>query len=108
MRLLSFVADDKEWFGAVSGDAVVTLNDRAGHANWRAALAAGAMDAMRKAAKEAKPDCKLADVKFLPVIPQPEKILCAGVNYRAHASEAGRELPQQQSMFIRFTDTLVG
>jgi 2-keto-4-pentenoate hydratase/2-oxohepta-3-ene-1,7-dioic acid hydratase in catechol pathway len=108
MKLLSFVADGREWFGAVSGDGVVTLNARVGHANLRAALAAGAMDAMRKAAKEAKPDRKLADIKFLPVIPQPEKILCAGINYRSHAAETGRELPKQPSMFIRFTDTLVG
>ena len=108
MRLLSFVADGREWFGAVSGDGVVILNDRVGHPSLRAALAASAMDAMRKAVRDAKPDRKLADVKFLPVIPQPEKILCAGVNYRAHASEVGRELPKQPSMFIRFTDTLVG
>ena len=44
----------------------------------------------------------------MPVIPQPNKILCAGVNYRAHAAEVSRELPKQPSMFIRFTDTLVG
>jgi 2-keto-4-pentenoate hydratase/2-oxohepta-3-ene-1,7-dioic acid hydratase in catechol pathway len=108
MKLLSFVAGGKELFGAASGDGVVTLNDRVGQANLRAALAAGAMDAMRKAAKEAKPDRKLADIKFLPVIPQPKKILCAGINYRSHAAETGRELPKQPSMFIRFTDTLVG
>jgi len=42
------------------------------------------------------------------VIPHPEKILCAGINYRSHAAETGRELPKQPSMFIRFTDTLVG
>ena len=108
MKLLSFAADGKEWFGAVSGDGIVTLNDRVGHPSLRAALAAGAMDAMRKAVRDAKPDRKLADVKFQPVIPQPGKILCAGVNYRAHASEVGRELPTQPSMFIRFTDTLVG
>jgi 2-keto-4-pentenoate hydratase/2-oxohepta-3-ene-1,7-dioic acid hydratase in catechol pathway len=108
MKLLSFVADGKELFGAVSGDGVVTLNDRVGHANLRAALAGGAMEAMRKAAREAKPDCKLADIKFLPLIPQPNKILCAGINYRSHAAETGRELPNQPSMFIRFTDTLVG
>ena len=84
------------------------MNDRVGHASLRAALAAGAMDAMRKAAQDAKPDRKLADMKFLPVIPHPEKILCAGINYRSHAAETGRELPKQPSMFIRFTDTLVG
>ncbi len=108
MKLLSFTADGKDYFGAVSGDGVVTLNDKIGQPSLRAALAAGAMDAMRKAARRRKPDRKLADIEFLPVIPHPEKILCAGVNYRAHAAEVGRELPKQPSMFIRFADTLVG
>ncbi len=108
MKLLSFVAGGKECFGAVSGDSVVTLNDAVRQPNLRAALAAGAMDTMRKAAKEHKPDRKLSDIEFLPVIPQPGKILCAGINYRSHAAETGRELPKQPSMFIRFTDTLIG
>ena len=108
MKLLSFVADGRECFGAVSGDGVVILNDKIGQPSLRAALAAGALDAMHKAARDAKPDVKLGAVKFLPVIPRPEKILCAGINYRSHAAETGRELPQQPSMFIRFADTLVG
>ncbi len=108
MRLLSFIADGKECFGAVSGDGVVMLNDKIGQPDLRAALAAGAMAAMRKAAQTAKPDHKLGDIEFLPLIPTPNKILCAGVNYRAHAAEVGRELPKQPSMFIRFADTLVG
>jgi 2-keto-4-pentenoate hydratase/2-oxohepta-3-ene-1,7-dioic acid hydratase in catechol pathway len=108
MKLLSFSADGEELFGAVSGDGVVTLNERVGQPSLRAALAAGAMAAMRKAAQEAKPDRALADITFRPLIPQPNKILCAGVNYRAHAAEVSRELPKQPSMFIRFPDTLVG
>ena len=74
----------------------------------RDALEAGALEGMRTAAAMAKPDFKLADIRFLPVIPNPHKILCAGVNYKSHAAEVGRELPKQPSMFIRFTDTLVG
>jgi 2-keto-4-pentenoate hydratase/2-oxohepta-3-ene-1,7-dioic acid hydratase in catechol pathway len=108
MKLLSFIAGGKECFGAVSGDRVVTLNDKIGRPNLRAALAAGAMGAMRQAAQDAKPDHSLSEIKFLPVIPHPEKILCAGINYRSHAAETGRELPKQPSMFVRFTDTLVG
>jgi 2-keto-4-pentenoate hydratase/2-oxohepta-3-ene-1,7-dioic acid hydratase in catechol pathway len=108
MKLLSFVADGKDCFGAVSGDGVVTLNGKIGQPTLRAALAAGAIEAMRKAVKEAGPDRKLGDIKFLPVIPNPNKILCAGINYRSHAAETGRELPRQPSMFVRFTDTLVG
>jgi 2-keto-4-pentenoate hydratase/2-oxohepta-3-ene-1,7-dioic acid hydratase in catechol pathway len=108
MKLSSFIAAGKACFGAVRGDSVVTLNDKVGQPDLRAALAAGALDVIRQAANEAEPDHKLGDVTFLPVIPRPNKVLCAGVNYRAHAAEVGRELPKQPSMFIRFADTLLG
>jgi 2-keto-4-pentenoate hydratase/2-oxohepta-3-ene-1,7-dioic acid hydratase in catechol pathway len=108
MKLLSFAAGGKDLFGAVSGDGVVTLNERVRQPNLAAALAAGGCEALRQAARGAAPDGKLAEIEFRPVIPQPNKILCAGVNYRSHAAEVGRELPEQPSVFIRFTDTLVG
>ena len=108
MKLLSFAAGGENFFGAVNGDGIVTLNQRLGTDSLEAALRAGSIEAMREAGKNATPDRKLADVKFLPVIPQPRKILCAGVNYRAHAAEIGRDLPKQPSMFIRFADTLIG
>ena len=107
MKLLSFSADGEEWFGALSGDGVITLNDKVGQPNLAAALAADGVEALRQAARGAVPDRKLAEIDFRPVIPQPNKILCAGVNYRAHAAEVSRELPKQPSMFIRFADTLV-
>ena len=108
MKLLSFAADGKDWFGALRDDGVVTLNDKVAQPNLRAALAAGAIDKMRDIAQRTAPDRKLSAIKFLPVIPQPGKILCAGINYRSHAAEMARELPKQPSMFIRFADTLVG
>ena len=108
MKLLSFATDGKEWFGALRDDGIVTLNDKVARPNLRAAFAAGAIDTMRSIAQRATPDRKLADIRFLPVIPQPGKILCAGINYRSHAAEMSREFPKQPSMFIRFADTLVG
>ena len=108
MKLLSFFADGEEFYGAADGNGVITLNKRIGQPTLRAALEAGKIEAMREAASEAKPDRKLADVKFQPAIPSPAKILCASINYRAHAAETGREMPMQPSMFIRFADTLVG
>lgn len=108
MKLLSFAADGKDWFGALRDDGVVTLNDKLAQPDLRAALAAGAVDQMRAIAQRAAPDRKLGEIKFLPVIPRPGKILCAGINYRSHAAEMSRELPKQPSMFIRFADTLVG
>jgi 2-keto-4-pentenoate hydratase/2-oxohepta-3-ene-1,7-dioic acid hydratase in catechol pathway len=74
----------------------------------RDALTAGGVAEIRKAVDAAKPDHRPSDVKWLPVIPNPEKILCAGINYRSHAAETGRELPKQPSMFIRLANTLTG
>src|SRR5215469_15733963 len=108
MKLLSFAADGKDWFGALRDDGVVTLNDKLAQADLRAALAAGAIDQMRAIAQRTAPDRKLSEIKFLPVIPRPGKILCAGINYRSHAAEMSRELPKQPSIFIRFADTLTG
>ena len=110
MKLASYIADGKEAFGVVTGDGVVTMNERLGgrYASLRGALAADALTAMKNATQGAKPDHRLADVKFLPPIPNPEKILCAGINYRSHAAETGRDLPKQPSMFIRLANTLTG
>ena len=110
MKLASYVANGKDVFGVVTGDGVFTMNERLGgrYRSLREALAADALPAIRAAAKDTRPDHKLADVRFLPAIPDPEKILCAGINYRSHAAETGRELPKQPSMFIRLANTLTG
>jgi 2-keto-4-pentenoate hydratase/2-oxohepta-3-ene-1,7-dioic acid hydratase in catechol pathway len=102
------LADGKPAYGVVVGDGVVTLNDRLRHATVRDALAADALDEIRRAAQGARPDRKLSEIRFLPAIPNPGKILCAGINYRSHAAETGRDIPTQPSMFARFVDTLVG
>ncbi len=100
MKFLSFAADGKEMFGAVSGDGIVTLNERIGQPDLRAALAAGELEAMRRAAAERQSrTASSLTVKFLPVIPHPAKILCAGINYRvarrrdrARAAEAAEHV----------------
>jgi 2-keto-4-pentenoate hydratase/2-oxohepta-3-ene-1,7-dioic acid hydratase in catechol pathway len=108
MKLASYMADGKACFGVVTDDGVVTLNQHLGYASLRDALTTGGLAEIRKAANATKPDHKRADVKWLPVIPNPDKILCAGINYRSHAAETGRELPKQPSMFIRLANTLTG
>jgi 2-keto-4-pentenoate hydratase/2-oxohepta-3-ene-1,7-dioic acid hydratase in catechol pathway len=110
MKLASYIANGKACFGLVAGDGVVTLNDRlgGGFASLRDALAAGALGEISKVVEGIKPDHRLGDIQWLPAIPNPEKVLCAGINYRSHAAETGRELPKQPSMFIRLANTLTG
>lgn len=49
----------------------------------------------------------LADVTLLPVIPNPEKILCVGLNYATHVAETGREQKEHPAIFTRWADTLI-
>jgi 2-keto-4-pentenoate hydratase/2-oxohepta-3-ene-1,7-dioic acid hydratase in catechol pathway len=109
MKLASYIANGKPAFGVVTGDGVVTMSERLGgrYATLREAIAGGAIDEMRRAAEGAKPDQKLAGLKFLPVIPNPEKILCVGINYKSHAAEHGTEAPKLPNIFTRFVNTLV-
>jgi 2-keto-4-pentenoate hydratase/2-oxohepta-3-ene-1,7-dioic acid hydratase in catechol pathway len=49
----------------------------------------------------------LSDVQLLPPIPNPEKIICIGLNYRSHAEEAGVEAPDTPTFFAKFRNALV-
>jgi acylpyruvate hydrolase len=54
------------------------------------------------------PRASLAAARFAPLIPQPEKIVCVGLNYRKHILEMGRELPAHPTIFAKFACALVG
>ena len=43
-----------------------------------------------------------------PVVPNPGKILCVGLNYRNHILEMGRDLPEYPTLFAKFTEALIG
>ena len=104
MRLVSFRHADASKFGAVIDGEVADLS-----AHWpslRAAIAAKGLGTLAAAAKTA-PRIALGDIQFLPVIPDPEKILCIGLNYASHVGEVGRELPKVPSVFSRLHNTLL-
>jgi len=109
MKLASYMTDGKSAFGVVTGDGVITLNDRlrARYPTLRDALAGGALEEIASTAKSARPDRKLSEVRFLPPIPNPEKIMCVGINYKSHAAEHGQEAPKLPNIFTRFVNTLV-
>src|SRR2546427_9107277 len=43
-----------------------------------------------------------------PPVPDPDKILCLGVNYREHAAEAQQEVPAVPMFFAKFRNSLIG
>lgn len=45
-------------------------------------------------------------MRLLPPVPDPEKIICIGLNYRSHAEEAGIDPPEQPTFFAKFPNAL--
>ncbi|GKV65249.1 MULTISPECIES: fumarylacetoacetate hydrolase family protein [unclassified Sporosarcina] len=53
-------------------------------------------------------DYKLDEINLLPVIPNPTKIVCVGLNYHEHVKEVGREKSGYPIIFLRVPDSQVG
>ena len=107
MKLLSFWDGNRESWGAVVENRVVDLG-RALPQYPTLANFVGSDDYARREAivAEHKPALVLSAIKYLPVIPRPEKIVCAVRNYMDHHQEvlaAGmhRELSEQPPIFLR-------
>jgi acylpyruvate hydrolase len=59
-------------------------------------------------AGEADTRLALSGVRLLAPVPDPEKIVCLGLNYRDHAAEAGQEIPPAPMWFAKFANSLIG
>lgn len=109
MRLISFRHAGANKIGAAVDGGIVDLSTRT-QGRWsslREVIAAKALDELRTALKGAAPTLAFEDVELLPVIPNPAKILCVGLNYASHVGEVGRQMPTVPSVFSRLHDTLV-
>ena len=110
MKLASYTVGARSTFGVVTSDGIIDATRCLGGRffSLRQALAADALDEVWRATAGQAPDHKLSDVKFLPVVPDPQRIVCVGINYRSHAEETGRDISPAPSVFLRLADTLVG
>ncbi len=109
MRWISFEAKGKESFGLVVGDQIVDASKR--HTDYQSlkdVLIAGKLGEVGRRLIGEAPDLRLNEVAYLPVITHPEKILCAGLNYKTHQEESGREATPHPTIFTRFAASQMG
>ena len=66
------------------------------------------IDDIRRLTAGRAPDRACPGLQFLPVVPDPQRIVCVGINYRSHAAETGRDISPAPSVFLRLADTLLG
>ena len=105
MKLASYRLQNKDSYGAVVDGGVIDLAKRLKYPDLHSVIAAGALAEAAAAAKGAKPDATLEQISFLPVLPNPGKIICVGLNYKAHREETGRKETDNPALFVRFPDS---
>jgi len=110
VKLASYKTSKGAGYGVVAEDGIVDLTRRIGrkYPDLRSLIAGNGLAQAQKIAKAAKKaDFKLSKVIFLPVIPNPGKIVCVGLNYEEHRVETGRDKTENPALFIRVAESQV-
>ena len=108
MKLASFVHQGIRSYGIVKADGVINLGRRLGdrYSDLKSLLAANALNEAQQLSGE-KPDLSFDALEFLPVIDNPGKILCVGMNYADKRKEFDQHNPAP-TLFVRFADSQTG
>lgn len=109
MKLASFIKDGKTTYGGLIGDRLVDLGPKFGgrFPDLKSLLGGGGLEGLAPFIETGKDWMPLQGGELLPVIPNPGKIFCIGVNYADHQKEMGRGKTEFPTIFLRFPDTLV-
>ena len=109
MRVASIMIADQATYGVIQNDELYppppSFLER--YPDLRAVLAADACDALLRSVENVAP-VPMDSVQYLPVIPNPSKTLCVGINYVTHIREMGRDMPKHPWLFVRFPDSQTG
>src|SRR5690625_2571603 len=91
MKLASFTYKHTESFGVVTDDGVIDLKKKLNgeYEDLKSFIENNGKEKVNIDAN--KIDYSLEQIEFLPVIPNPSKIICVGLNYHEHVQEVGRE-----------------
>jgi 2-keto-4-pentenoate hydratase/2-oxohepta-3-ene-1,7-dioic acid hydratase in catechol pathway len=112
MRLVSQILEGAPAAGVLVGEEIVPTAALGAPASVRELLRtldAGALQELgERAASSSGPRTPLASATLAPPIPDPQKIICIGLNYRDHAEESGQEIPQAPMWFAKFQNSLIG
>ena len=109
MKFASFGINGTSSWGLIDGAQAVDLGAHFGgrYPDLKSAIAADALVEVATAAPKAA-RYPLANITWLPVIPNPDKILCIGLNYETHRVETGRSEVANPTVFGRFANSQTG
>ena len=110
MAFVTFKAEGRISYGIVRTDGVFDLGRRIGSVlpDLKSFLAAQGLGLAGTPPAASMTDFADGEFTYEPLIPNPSKILCVGLNYVEHRKETGRPETKNPAIFTRFADTLVG
>jgi|TARA_B110000263_G_C15306344_1_gene510616 2-keto-4-pentenoate hydratase/2-oxohepta-3-ene-1,7-dioic acid hydratase in catechol pathway len=110
MKIASYTHNREESYGVITKDGIVDLRQRIGESypNLLSILREQGISEADNASKGMKADFPIEAVEFLPLIPAPVNVFCAGINYMDHVIETGNEPPDVPVLFMKIQQSLVG
>lgn len=109
MKFATFKVQGRVTWGTVEGDSAVDLGSVPGQPfpDLKSLIAQGGYAEAQRVSASA-PRYPLESISWLPVIPNPDKIFCVGLNYEMHRKETGRAEVAHPTIFVRFPNTQTG
>ena len=109
MKLISFLNQGIASYGAVLGDRVLDLTPLLGAQapDLKTLIERQMLSQAQAALQHHSPTLAWADLSLLPVIPNPNKMVCVGLNDAEHVRETGREVTESPALFVRMSESMV-
>jgi len=111
MRLVTYASDRGLRAGVLTADGVIDAWDLLGEdrgSTLKELIRADRLDELRSASLSGSVELVQTDrARLLPPVPDPDKIICIGLNYRAHAEETGADIPKAPTIFGKYPNALV-
>ena len=109
MRFVSFETAARQTYGVWQDEdhwLEAPADFRATYPDLKSVIAANQLQALDAAARQAGHTVKASAARLLPVIANPGKIFCVGLNYKTHVAEMKRADSEHPAIFTRFADSL--
>ncbi|MDA0362377.1 MAG: fumarylacetoacetate hydrolase family protein [Proteobacteria bacterium] len=110
-KVITFTVDNKQSFGVLSDEGVIDMGGVYNqHSNLTEVIAAGLLEDLVAASSGRTTDFKYSNFLYDIPIPNPEKIICIGVNFPDRNAEYkdGQDAPTNPSLFVRFPGSFTG
>ena len=108
MNFISFLNNNEERFGIALNNKVTDLTGQINNIkSLKELIQFNCLEEGRSYAKNNPGDIDINSIKLLPVIPNPSKIICVGLNYHEHVKETEKTIADNPVTFQRFNDSQV-